>query len=66
MEEAISDPDYILYKQFCRFSSAHIYILAQIFLLSLKIIEAANTFWTAPFFVLKEFLAAPSNNASVI
>ena len=49
MEEAISDPDYILYKQFCRFSSAHIYILAQIFLLSLKIIEAANTFWTAPF-----------------
>ena len=26
MEEAVSDPDYILYKQFCRFSSAQIYI----------------------------------------
>ena len=49
MEEAVSDPGYILYKQFCRFSSAHIYILVQIFLLSLKIIETAISFWTAPY-----------------
>ena len=66
MEEAIADPGYILYKQFCRFSCVQIYILAQIFLLSLKIIEAANTFDSPFFFVLKEFLLAPSNNASVI
>ena len=31
VEEAIADPGYILYKQFCRFSCAQIYIFAQIF-----------------------------------
>ena len=65
VEEAISDPGYILYKQFCRFSCVHIYILAQIFFV-FKNNWGCQYFLDSPFFVLKEFLLAPSNNTSVI